>query len=74
MLVQQADVLISHLLTEHLADTVAQQSAVKTDKALFRQLTYQSCDVLVFNISIGIKLTALGSVRSLTIAHKELEF
>ena len=74
MLVQQADVLIGHLLTEHDADTVAQQAAVKTDKAFLGQLTDKSCNVLVFNIRIGVELASLSSVRSLTIAHKELEF
>ena len=70
---QQADVLIGHLLAEHGTDTVAKQTTVKTDKALFRQLTDKSCDVLVFNIGICVELASLSSVRSLTIAHEELE-
>ena len=74
MLVQQADVLVSHLLTEHGTDTVAKKTTVQTDKALFRQLTYKSCDVLVFNIGVCVELASLSSVRSLTIAHEELEF
>ena len=71
---QQTHILVGHLLAVHLADAVAQQTAVKADKAFLGQLTYQSCDVLVFNVGVGVKLASLSSVRSLTIAHEELEF
>ena len=73
MLVQKADILIGNLLAEHVTDPVAKKTTVQTDKALFRQLTDKSCNVLVFHISIGVELASLSSVRSLTITHQELQ-
>ena len=69
-----ADSYQSLMTAEHGTDTVAEKTTVQTDKALFRQLTDKSCNVLVFNIGVCVELASFSSVRSLTIAHEELEF
>ena len=73
MLIEQVHVLVAELLTEHLFDTLGEQTAVQTNEALFRKFTDQGRDVLVLHVSIGIELRTLGSIGSLHVVHHEIQ-
>ena len=74
MVSEEVDIFVSQLLTIHLFDTVYQHSAIQTDETLLWKFADKRCDILVFNVRIGVKLRTSGSILRYTIVCEEFYF
>ena len=74
MVGEEVDIFVSQLLTIHLFDTIYQHSAIQTDETLLWKFADKRCDILVFNVRIGVKLRTSGSILRYTIVCEEFLF
>ena len=74
VLFEQGDVFICQLFTEHLLDTVCQQTTIEADISCLRQFADKSSDVLLLYVCVSIVFTACSSIGCTAIIDKEVEF
>ena len=73
MVLEQPDIFVRHLLAIHLLHPVGKDTTVETDEVLLRELSYESCKILLLNVGVCIILASCSCILSLTILDKEIK-
>ena len=73
MVFEKIYVLFRQLFSVHFLYSVSEEIPVNLNKALFRKLTHQCSDVLLFNVGVGVELRSSSGVGCVNVIDQEID-